>query len=451
MTARAWRIFLVTLGFHAVVATGLGLLMAGVGFFGELHSRVFLSALSAGVTGQFTPFLLVLSNCFLWPIEQVVRQSYLSSAARRITAAAPKIVAVTGSYGKTTTKEIIAHILSSRYRVLKTPASYNTLMGVCKVIRGELLPGHDFFVVEMGAYKRKSIARLCDLTRPLISVITTIGVQHLERFGSVEKIKLAKAEIIEALSPEGVAVLNGDNPACREVEWLTKARIVRFGLGSAKDLDFWARNVRFSAEGVDFTLHGQGGRFVQIQSKLLGRHSIMNILAATAVVLELGLSLEEVSDRLRTLEPVPHRLQPLKGVGGVTIIDDAYNANPEGAIAALETLAEFKGRKILITPGLVELGERGFEENKKIGIVAAGVCDVVLLVGPQQTLAIQEGLAESGFDHKDLRVFVDSQEAIKHLWKMTRPGDVVLFENDLPDQYDEGSQPASARYAHAKA
>jgi UDP-N-acetylmuramoyl-tripeptide--D-alanyl-D-alanine ligase len=335
--------------------------------------------------------------------------------------------------------------------VLKTPESYNTLMGVCKVIRGSLLPEHDFFVVEMGAYRRKSIARLCRLTPPFISVLTTIGLQHLERFRSVENIKLAKAEILEALPPDGVAVLNGDNSLCREVEELARARVVRFGLEPANDLDVRASDVRSGANGLEFLLHARGRSPVRITSQLLGRPNVMNILAATAVALEIGLSPEEVRDQLRTLTPVPHRLQTIAGAGGVTIIDDAYNANPEGAIAALETLREFSGRKILITPGLVELGEKGFEENKNIGELAARVCDQVLLVGPKQTFGIQRGLREGGFDGRNLRVFVDSQEAIQHLKKIARPGDVILFENDLPDQYDERLQGVAGRYVHDKA
>lgn len=450
MTARARRLFVTGLALHG----GLAALLASLGpAFSQnpIRSGIFESAVAVSLASQTTPFLLIVANLVLWPVEQLIRRAYLGSARRKLRAVAPRIIAVTGSYGKTTTKEIIAHILSGRYRVLKTPESYNTLMGVCKVIRGGLLPEHEFFVVEMGAYRRGSIARLCRLTPPSISVLTTIGLQHLERFRSVKNIKLAKAEIIQALSPGGVAVLNGDNPLCREVEQLTRGRVIRFGLGPSTDLDVRATDIRFGTEGVEFVLHTKGKNAVHVSSRLLGRHNVMNILAAAAVALEAGLSPEDVRDLVRTIGPVPHRLQPIAGIGGVTIIDDAYNANPEGAIAALETLHEFPGRKILITPGLVELGERGFEENKNIGGLAARVCDHVLLVGPKQTFAIQEGLKEGGFDGKNLSVFADSQEAIQYLRNITRPGDVILFENDLPDQYDERLQGVSERQAHAKA
>jgi UDP-N-acetylmuramoyl-tripeptide--D-alanyl-D-alanine ligase len=395
--------------------------------------------MAAAVVGQATPLWLVVTNLLLWPVEESLRRLYLHSAARRIRRVRPKIIAVTGSYGKTTTKEIIAHLLAARHRVLKTPQSYNTLMGVCKVIRGELRDDHEFFVVEMGAYRRGSIARLCMLTPPDISVITTIGIQHLERFGSPESVKLAKAEIIQALAPEGLAVLNGDNASCREVEGLTRGRIVRFGLTDREDLAYSATQMRFGPDGVAFTLNARGGESMRVQTRLLGRHNVMNVLAAVSVAHELGLSLEEISRSLLSLEPVPHRLQPIRGAGGVSIIDDAYNANPEGAISALETLAQFAGRKILVTPGLVELGERSTEENRKFGAAAASVCDLVFLVGPEQTKAIQEGLRERAFNPEKLKIFLSTADAVQHLSSVTRSGDVILFENDLPDQYNEAS------------
>jgi len=388
----------------------------------------------------FVPGLLMLSNILIYPLETIINNLYLKSARRKLQKFKPRIIAITGSYGKTSTKDFLASILSKRYRVLKTPGSFNTPMGICKIIRGELKPEHEIFIVEMGARERGNIKELCDLVRPEIGVITAIGPQHLEVFRTIENIINTKYELIEALPVNGVAILNNDDENCRSLADRTKdKKVLRYGINeNNKKLHLMARDISTSSQGISFLTQNSKGGAIPCHCKLLGKHNVYNILAAAAVALEVGISLDEIAKTIRMLEPTPHRLQLIHGAGGVTVIDDAFNANPVGARMALEVVGEFKeGRKILVTPGLVELGEKEYEENRQLGIAAAKVCDFVFLVGSRRTKPIFEGLRKAGFAEKNIFVEKSLKDATKKFKDILRAGDVVLFENDLPDTYNE--------------
>ncbi|MBU2462326.1 UDP-N-acetylmuramoyl-tripeptide--D-alanyl-D-alanine ligase, partial [bacterium] len=331
----------------------------------------------------------------------------------------PKVIGITGSYGKTSTKHILAHILSQKYKVLATPESYNTLMGICKVINNNLLPEHQIFIVEMGAYKRGDIKELCDLVKPEIGILTGIGLQHLERFGSVENIRKTKFELIESLPKDGIAILNSGCKYCQKFQ--PKVKTIRYG-GQEK-------GIRVSAEGLSFSVNG-----ITFQTSLLGSHNLQNILSAIACARELKMTLEEIQRAVFSLPQIPHRLQLIKTPTSI-IIDDAYNSNPVGAKEALFLLSQFSGRKILVTPGMIELGEKEYEENRLFGEEAAKTCDVVILVGKKRTKAIADGLLSAGFSKDNLFVVKSLDEARDKLSQIR--GDVILFENDLPDNYDE--------------
>ncbi len=411
------------------------------------------------VFNQLAAINLTISNVLIYPLERTINESYLMSARNRIKKLHPKVIAITGSYGKTSTKYILNTILSQKFSVLMTPDSYNTPMGICKVIRGQLEPEHEIFIVEMGAYKRGEIRDLCKLVYPEIGILTAIGAQHLERFKSIDNIASTKYELIESLPQNGIAVFNDDNEICSSLADKTKIKVVRYGIDrnviaspvearpeyqgrkkkSDEEAKLTARNIRSTNEGLTFTVEYGSGEMEQFKTKLLGRSNVYNILAATAVALECGITLNEVSRATKSLEPIPHRLQLIPGAGGVTVIDDGFNANPVGARAALEVLGSFaQGRKILVTPGLVELGEIEFEQNKIFGTEAAKVSDFVILVGPKRTESILEGLRTSGFPEGNITVVESLATATERLQQIVKTGDVVLFENDLPDTYDEG-------------
>ncbi|MBU1262741.1 UDP-N-acetylmuramoyl-tripeptide--D-alanyl-D-alanine ligase [bacterium] len=368
---------------------------------------------------QLASLNLVLANILIWPTEKLINLRYLIMAKKKLKRLKPKVIGITGSYGKTSTKHILAHILSQKYKVLATPESYNTLMGICKVINNNLLPEHQIFIVEMGAYKRGDIKELCDLVKPEIGILTGIGLQHLERFGSVENIRKTKFELIESLPKDGIAILNSGCKYCQKFQ--PKVKTIRYG-GQEK-------GIRVSAEGLSFSVNG-----ITFQTSLLGSHNLQNILSAIACARELKMTLEEIQRAVFSLPQIPHRLQLIKTPTSI-IIDDAYNSNPVGAKEALFLLSQFSGRKILVTPGMIELGEKEYEENRLFGEEAAKTCDVVILVGKKRTKAIADGLLSAGFSKDNLFVVKSLDEARDKLSQIR--GDVILFENDLPDNYDE--------------
>lgn len=436
-TARAKRLFGFALAGLAVLATVLAVLVEEK----QWQLSVFLFS-------ELTIPNIAISSFLIWPIEQLINGVYLRDAKKRIRSLQPKIIGITGSYGKTSTKYILHQILSQKYNTLMTPDSYNTPMGICKVIRGDLLPEHEYFIVEMGAYKRGDIRELCRLAPPEIGILTAVGPQHLERFKSIENTARAKYELIEALPSNGLAVINTDNEICAALADKTDTvPVIRYGIESNGVEDttirLKAREIKQSEKGLTFTVTDEVTGEVEITTKLLGKHNASNVLAAIGVSLQCGMTLSEIREALGALEPVPHRLQLMDGGTGVTVIDDSFNANPEGAKAALEVLTDFvsdkQAKKVLVTPGMVELGEREYDENKHFGSEAAKVCDLVILVGPARTAPILDGLKTANYPEQQIYVAKNLTEATQQLEKHVKPGDVVLFENDLPDNYNETS------------
>lgn len=399
---------------------------------------------------------LTVANLLIYPLERTINEAYLLSARRRIKTLQPRVIGITGSYGKTSTKYILHQILSQKFNTLMTPNSYNTPMGICKVIRGDLTAEHEVFIVEMGAYKRGDIRELCNLAFPQIGILTAVGPQHLERFKSIENIAKGKYELIESLPADGLAVFNCDNEICAglaDKRAQTGSPVRRYATEAspvasvADTADLIATNVRYTDNGLAFTVHANTEKFdmmdTEIQTRLLGKHNVSNILAAMTVAMECGMELEEIREAVAKVEPVPHRLQLTTGAGGVTIIDDSFNSNPVGAKAALEALSEIgDGKKVLVTPGMIELGEKEYEENRRLGEAAADVCDLVILVGPIQTKPIHDGLKAAEYPSQQIIVALNLEEVKQHLATHVQAGDVVLFENDLPDNYNEEQESA---------
>jgi UDP-N-acetylmuramoyl-tripeptide--D-alanyl-D-alanine ligase len=406
-----------------------------------------IPALVAGAAAAslLTPPLTGAANLLLWPVEEGFRRYYLLDAKRKLRAVGPTVVAVSGSYGKTSTKEITATILGARWRTLKPPGSFNTPMGISRIIREQLEPSHEVFVAEMGDYVPGDIRFLCDLVGPRIGILTTIGPEHLERFKTMERIVQTKAELIDALPTDGVAIINQDDPLVRGLGDRAAARglrVIRYGQ-TEPGAQVRARDVKTTANGLEFTVEADGPgagetNEVSVKIGLLGRHNVMNLLAATGAALALGMTLPEIAAAARRVEPVQHRLQPIRGAGGILVIDDTYNSNPSGAAEALTVLGELPGgQKVLVTPGMIELAEREYEEHVRLGERAAAVCDQVILVGPERTRPIAEGLRAGGFSEDRVHVVENRDAATTMLGKILKSGDVVLWENDLPDTYAE--------------
>jgi UDP-N-acetylmuramoyl-tripeptide--D-alanyl-D-alanine ligase len=410
-------------------------------------------ALTGGVGALLllaAPWLLSsVADAALKPVQAADNRRFVRRAEQRLADVSPLVVGITGSYGKTTTKACVASVLDLLGPAYPTPASFNSQLGVVRAINEGLERQHRSFVVEMGAYRRGDVAQLCDLVHPTVGVLTAIGPAHLERFGSLDVTEQAKGELAESLPVEGVFVTRADDERCRRVaRSRTSAQTLLFAPAPHPDADVWAEDMRLHEGRTHFTLVARAGARVgaagdgaeteraEVRARLLGDHNVANLLAAAAVGLGQGLALTDVARALGRVTPPDHRLAPIVNrQAGIVVIDDSYNANPEGAAAALGVLASHPAtRRLLVTPGMVELGEREREENHRLGELAAGVCDVAILIGPRGQ-DIRDGMLAAGAPAERIVVAPDGPTAHRTLAELTRSGDVILFENDLPDVY----------------
>ena len=342
-------------------------------------------------------------------------------------------IGITGSYGKTSTKFLLRDILSVKYNVLATPSSFNTTMGVTRVIREQLMPSHQVFIAEMGARHVGDIKELVDLVHPDIGLLTSVGPQHLDTFGTIERIKNTKYELIDGLPQNGTAILARDGAICEELyhRCPLEKKYMPGDLMTASDMEWGPFGTRFTLTDVET------GESARCETRLLGEHSIANLLLCCTAARTLGMTPAEIAMGVARCQPVEHRLELLNGGGGVSIIDDAFNANPVGAKAALRVLKNFPGRRIIITPGMVELGGEEAQFNREFGEQMADSVDVAILVGRRHTQPIVDGLTEKGFPQEKIHVVSSLEESTKVLHAMMQAGDVVLYENDLPDNYSE--------------
>lgn len=381
------------------------------------------------------PFTIALCALIALPIEKFINHLYLKDAEKKLLSNDRLIrIGITGSYGKTSTKFVLATILSQKYNVLATPASFNTPMGLTRVIREQLMPSHHVFIGEMGARHNGEIKELCDLVHPTIGILTSIGPQHLDTFHSIENIEKTKYAIIESLPQDGLGVFSDDQDRVTKLYHTTQKPKMLIG---AEGSDAWAEDVRTGSFGSTFTLCLKNGTKFPVTTRLLGEHNIRNILVASAVAKYLGLSIRQIEAGISALEPVEHRMKIVSDVGGVTVIDDAFNTNPRSSKEALKILRSFEGRKIIITPGMVELGENEAKYNHEFGCEIAKSADIALLIGAKHAEPIRHGLIEAGFKQENLYVFDDFQKAVALVNQIKTPGDVIIYENDLPDNYSE--------------
>lgn len=390
-----------------------------------------------GMLNISASIICIVVNFINMPIEWMIRNIYIQQA-KKIIQNMPNliVIGITGSYGKTSVKNFLKEVLSEKYEVLITPKNYNTTMGVVKTIREELKPIHQVFICEMGATKRGDIREICDIVKPKMGLITAIGPQHLESFKSIENIVRTKLELAEAVKKnKGVMFLNFDN------EYLAKQlldmQVISYGIDN-EQLDYNGYHLKSSSKGVSFKVEDKvdNTKEVEIKTKLIGKHNVVNIMAAIAVADYLEIPIKKVQSCIGKMKGVEHRLQLLRH-GNMTIIDDSYNANPISAKSALDTLGEFEGSKIIITPGLVELGKDERKYNFELGQDMASICDEIFLVGYEFSRMILEGIYLKKFDKKKIFLVNSPQEAIKKIMETKKNENVtVLLENDLPDNYN---------------
>ena len=484
-TARVKRLIATDVVLSLLIAVAGGGILAAVQRDVRLQERDLGGLFLIMVSWQFAA--LIVANIVNKPIENGVKNYYINDAKKKLSEVSHlTVIGVTGSYGKTSVKFYLQTLLQQKYNVLVTPESYNTPMGVVKTIRESLKSTHEIFVCEMGARYVGDIKEICDIVHPKHGVITSIGPQHLETFGGMEQVKNTKFELADALPSGGFLFLNGDNEYIREKETAggyhsrkeDPLKVVFYSASETSDMaeitemagdpelnrneskdekrnrkeadphslgktgqrnreynGYYAKEIFVSQLGTNFTVVSPKGEEESYQMRLVGAHNVINVVGAIAVANTLGIALKDLKVPVRKLQPVKHRLELIER-GEVTIIDDAYNSNPVGSRAAVETLAMFDGVKILVTPGMVELGKDQDDYNYKFGTYAADCCDYILLVGKRNTEPILKGALSKGFAEEKCRVFEKLQDALSFAYSIKDAGHkYILLENDLPDNY----------------
>lgn len=379
------------------------------------------------------PVLVSLVWLLTLPIEKLISFRYTTDA-KRILKQTPhlKIIGITGSYGKTSTKFFLGRLLSEKYNVLITPENYNTPLGIVRTIRERLRPDTQVFVVEMGAKKVGDIKECCELVNPTMGIITSIGPQHLDTFKSIDNIINTKFELADWVASVGGRILLNTENQYIQKKTQTIQNAITYG---SKDADYRTENIQYSRSGSSFDLVTKNKRIL-LTTRLLGHHNVLNITAAAAAALELGVSENAIKYAVASLSPVPHRLELKSFVSGSVLIDDSYNSNPEGCLEAVRVLGSFKEMtKILVTPGLVELGDKEYEYNRRLGEFAAKVCDIIILVGEKRSIPLADGVKSTDFDLNNLHVVKNIFEAMSKLSTLADSNTVILVENDLPDNY----------------
>lgn len=431
MTERAKKLYNTALLIQALLGIGAVVLS-------QLLSSVTSLWLLQAFLLQFIPFTIVLAQLSNWPAEKQKQMQFEEEARFILKEVSPLIIGITGSYGKTSTKEALGEVLQVALgATFWPPKGINTIMGATREIRATLQKGYRYAVIEMGAYGRGSIKRLCDFAPPQAAIITAIGTAHLERFGSRENIYLTKSELAQAVPENGILVCNGDDEGARKIagEWPKKITLLYGFDKNIGPLDCWISACKTTPQGTEFTFNWKGGTY-EGKTAILGRPAISNLAGVFTMACALGADPYLVIAALANLQPVDNRLK-LQKTESVSYLHDAYNSNPIGFEAALNVLHELPyKRKIVMTPGMIELGEIQSAENESLGRKASSVCDIAFVVGGTNQEALVKGLKAGGMSDESIHVCVSRDEAFQMLKKIQSDGDLVLLENDLPDLYE---------------
>lgn len=382
-------------------------------------------------------FIVILANYINTPVEKLIGLYYKKKAIRKLKSLTNlKVIGVTGSYGKTSSKNILSSILNIKFNAMPTPKNFNTPFGLTMSINDHLDKFNDYFIAEMGACKKGEIKELCDLVHPSYGILTKIGVAHLETFGSEEAIQKTKFELIESLPEDGIGVLNIDDPKQVSYKGNIKCRIIWVGIDDKK-ADVYAHDIKLTENGTTFKVKFKGDKKdYEFSTKLLGKANIYNILAGLALGDAFGISKEQLIQGVKKIQPVEHRLQ-LKKYYDMNLIDDAYNANPDGCKMALDVLKMMPGKKIVISSGMIELGNLASKLHQELGEYMAKTTDEVILVGKEQTKDIYEGLKKSKYDMSKVHVISNILDAFDLVHTLKDKTTYILLQSDLPDIFNE--------------
>ena len=427
-------------------------------------SWLFLSqAFALNNTAEFSVSLLFFDLCipvfiscivlFFQPFFAAVRGRILRKAKQKMAQFSPpagglKVIGITGSYGKTSTKEFLSAILSAKFKVLATPEHKNSEIGIAQTILHDLKPDHQFFIVEMGSYKKGGITLLCNMVEPEIGLVTGVNQQHLATFGSMDNLLSAEGgrELLHCLPKHGLLVVNGDNKHClalyknaniRKQIYTVKRETINSDIWT-EDMEIEQDNIFFIAMARDATLaQGSPGfkkDMAHFHVDVLGAQQVQNMLGAILVAKDLGMSLEEISQACRNIRPKQAGMTLAKGIHGINIIDASYSSNPDGVMADLDYLAIFPHKKVIVMPCLIELGSQSAEVHTQIGKKIAQVCDLAIITTQDKfkeikTAAVAEGMSENRI------LFCDNpQEIFGHITTACKAGDAVLLEGRVPGE-----------------
>lgn len=436
-TKRVWRIY--------CVATILSVILCAIVAFlykpDEANSySPTIDQMTIGMSMVISIFSYVVITISVWllkPVEDAINKRYYNDAARILQSMGSDftVIGITGSYGKTSTKHYLYRILSEELDVLMTPGSFNTPMGVIRTIREMMKPYHKVFICEMGAKQLGDVKEICDLVNPQIGIITAVGPMHLESFKCIENVQSTKFELADALPSSGLAVVNNDFEYCANRN-VNNVKTLRYAVSNPNNTQYKAVNIVYSPDGTTFDIVGPDGFSLSLQTQLVGECNISNLLGAVIVSLNIGIKPENIRRAVAKIEQVEHRLNMKRTAAGVTIIDDAFNSNPTGSRMAVDVLSSFtSGRRIIVTPGMIELGDKQYELNYALGEHIGNGVDIAVVVGEYNRKAIVAGIENTDFERKNIIVVDSFAKAQEYLGKTLSKGDVVLYENDLPDTF----------------
>lgn len=381
----------------------------------------------------FTPIFLSVALIFLWPFDFAAKKTIVAKAARKIKSLPNiKVIGIAGSYGKTTMKEVLAAVLSSHFKIAATPESVNTPVGIARWILKFADQGTEVVIVEMGEHYKGDVKELCGIAKPDVVVITGINESHLERMKTLDAVISTIFEAVSSSKPGAAIFINGDDKNVvghyKEFVW-PDHRVEEFQISPPEADKFQKFNIEKLVWEVE---DNKIGKF---EVNLLGEYSLGDVDAAIKIASSLGMSAEEIKKGIAKIQPVEHRLQPIKSANNILVIDDSYNGNPNGVEEAIKVLSRFTNRrKLFITPGLVEMGKKSAEIHHRIGRQLADVADVIILIKNSATPAIEFGIVEKRQQQKIIW-FNTTQEAHAGLGKILQANDVIVFQNDWGDNY----------------
>lgn len=350
-----------------------------------------------------------------------------------------KVVAITGSFGKTTTKEFLAAILSRKFRVLATEKNQNSEIGIARRILNDLKPNHQIFVAEVGAYNKGKVEEVCHMLGPKIGIVTGVNEQHLSLFGSLDNLLSAEGgrELAAILPSNGILILNGDNKYCLNLykEDGPKLSPIKklYKLSNKEiDSDIWADGISVHKNKVEFLAIDKSGEIAHFDASVLGKQNVQNLLAAILAAKELGMNFSEIAEACKEIKPEQAGMVLRREKHGIEVIDSSYSANPDGVFADLDYLSIFSGKKVIVMPCLIELGKKSAEIHEKIGGKIGEICDLAIITSKDKFKKLKQGAMEAGMAERDILLCDNPREIYSAITLFCKSGDAVLLEGRVP-------------------